>query len=267
MEPLHPSRYYRSVLRRGWAETLRRIFGSHSDQIVTAILTTILIIILFWIVEAPPEISEHIWSTIIPIIAAVTVFVGIFALDIFKAFYLLANEDKEEIEKLNRDLEGTKTPRLEFVLGDGPPFIERYPFDTIPPYIERYAHIGLSNLTATTIEDISVVLERIEPSTNVPMPLVLRQMDDNPTEDAPYQKTFNLNPGEIKYLSILSRRDSIDSKTSIRIYTAQDNLYRGIPSREYVLSIRATGRNVPAIQKRFLLTSDNSGALIFKLLQ
>lgn len=216
--------YYKNLLTVALKRTVHRFFASPSDQFVIFILGAILTALLLGI-DPPLNLSKDHWNFLTPTIAVAMVFIATFLMDFLRTPYLLSAEPAKEIAEIKDELNKKLSPRFEIISGQGPPISERYNETYQGKLFRRLVRIGLHNPTLTTIEDASVSIIRVEPSTPIiaaTVPVVLHQMHDNTfqkREDVkasargkvllnnitPYQLKFDLHPADTTYIDVVSR--------------------------------------------------------------
>ena len=190
-------------------------------------------------------------------IAAIACFGGLF---FFVTPARILQEDRRTMASLRQRL----APKLEMLFSQ-----HESPFEQITPlvdlhgdrFVERRYRVGIKNAGETTIDDIGVEID-MEQIAFRPVPLHL--MHDNPGEGQPYQRTFDLNPGETKYIDVLARYEG-EGRTNdeIILLYAVSGIPNLIPPDRHELTIAAHGRNIPRCTRSFLVYVNEENRLRF----
>lgn len=124
-------------------------------------------------------------------------------------------------------------------------------------------HVDVRNDSAgVTIQRVKVRLTRTDPEIAnlnwLPVPLHLKH--DNVT---PYQAEFTLNPKEIQQVDVVS---AVEGAASFQIMHVVSGVNRDMPPQRHLLTITASGENVPPFDAQFEVCLDDQGRLRFSRL-
>lgn len=139
--------------------------------------------------------------------------------------------------------------------------------------------IGVHNAGIDTVEGVRVMLETIEPPVSHIrcLPIWLHCMNDNPLEnrERPFETEFQLNGDETIHFDVIRQRAGLQvtGPRAVQPTPEQPHLTPAvldlrdsltIPFERHELTILATGRDMAACRKRFTVTFDEHGGLLFE---
>lgn len=178
--------------------------------------------------------------------------------------YWIWKREREEVIKLRERL----APRLEFVFDKGCPacysdytqaqaVAAAWPSDSAFVFVRRF---GIRNISASTIEQVGVFLERLEPATSaVQLPAELRPMNQsrqfrNTGAQPSAPLTLNPSGSSHEHVNFLFSADSPDR---LAIDFAREAFFKEIADNfRCEGTIRAEGKDVPPIYADFVYHGD-----------
>jgi predicted nucleotide-binding protein len=187
---------------------------------------------------------------------------------------------QEEVVEPQAQIDEPKVqPKLEIVIGSGPPFRQQRRFVSSEglPIDETLCRVGVRHDGSATVDNVSVELEDMAPPV-LPPHLTLHQMHDNPPDNR-FQQDFSLNVGQTKYIDVVLKRDegaglqagdTVNRVAALRLAKATPSLFvfhvapgvsQNIPAQRYEIVILAHGRNITPARRNFIIDIDGSGAL------
>jgi hypothetical protein len=142
------------------------------------------------------------------------------------------------------------TSRSLKIIGVPEPQINQYPTATG----KQYRVDVFNSAQAKSVSDVEVKLVNITPNVpNLRLPLNLPLMHDR---SQPPQTSFQLNPQDHKYFDlVLNRSDLVGIFVSHTVSGVQNH----IPSGDYVITVQATGNDVPIELREFRVSDTAAG--------
>lgn len=176
------------------------------------------------------------------------------------------------LEKNNTELKEAIKPKLKIVFEKGvEPYEHTEPANATDKAIRLY-RIKVLNDGNGRLNTCVVKLVEITKITNVHIPAVLKQRNDNPPppplnrrgDVAQYKQTFSLNAYDEDFIDVASL-DENDRLSEIMLYYARSpgEVYRGIPRDRYTLKLRAYAEIGEFCEATFSLYVEN-GILNFE---
>ena len=268
--------YYWLVLYRALTETLQWFDLHDRKGWAKLVVPPLIAFVAKWSVSGFRLVRDEILGSAV---IAVLVSLGWFLVVLFVTLIFVPTKiDKEKqdaITQLQNDknkLLERQEPKLEIIFRQGPPFEQSSSiFDQNGQVVsgqQMIYRVGIRNASTTTaIDDITVVLESIEPNVISFLPVPLHQMHDNPALGQSHRTHFDLNPGDTKYIDVASTFSGADDPQLVNqfmLWYAVPAPSTLIPVSAYKLSISANGRNSLAVSKGFLLGVDTSSRYFFR---
>jgi hypothetical protein len=207
--------------------------------------------------------DQNAWGGFVGALYAIgIVAAGMFGKSLLTAAPGLYSDKVKANERLTDDknkLIDTAKPRLAFIFEHG-----KEPFEHTEPALTtekamRIFRVGVKNAGSVRLNNCSLKLCEMTNTTNVFLPIALKQRDDNPTPAPPptspvilgfsqmvrtpsdnYKQTFALNPNELIYFDLVSL-DERDEVKEIQLHYARSPLVtpRGVPRGDYCITLRA----------------------------
>lgn len=194
------------------------------------------------------------------------VWLGIFIVLVVVAQFMAFHEKREESNETEERIRECLEPRLDIVFGQGHPFEELQGPVSRTDIPARLFRVGVQNMAKVTLDDVVVQLERADPVIN-PLPIELRQKDDNPSRDEPYKLQFRLNPGQTQYFDVVWKNEGAGPgklNFPIVLCYAVKNKPNSVPPQRLELIILASARGTLECRKPFVVDVDEEGHLRFQ---
>jgi hypothetical protein len=138
--------------------------------------------------------------------------------------------------------------------------ISAYPFTTADGHVANVYDINITNNSeAMTIHGVQVKLREISPQVEHHnwLPVLLRQKHDNPDTGIPYKEFFDLNPGDLKQIDVVTAVAGGEYFAFQHIVGG--NVNRNIPAGSYRIKIEITATHTPPLSKWLRLWIDDGG--------
>jgi hypothetical protein len=113
----------------------------------------------------------------------------------------------------------------------------------------------LNESEGKTVDNVNVSLVRVAPAIESLswLPVSLHIKHDNAK---PHRTSFSLNPNEHKQIDLVSAPESAD-----RIGVNASDVALDLPVGDYILTVKATGKDVPPSEAAFRVWADDTGKL------
>lgn len=267
--------YYGLIMHRGWRETID-LFDIRKFQTWLTIAGITIGYLLLWLaLGAEPALSEIQTWVITIAVPTFGLFILVLLVQLVYAPIRVHHEQiarNEALGRINKELTERLQPRLSIEFHSSQPFEQPTSIldnngERLPGQWRLY-RIGVRCISSSAaLDDVSVELARIEPSLIPFLPVPLHQMHDNPPEDQPYERRFRLNPGETKYIDVIS---IVEGNTTIpyhdhfTFWYAVRDVAGVIPAQPLKLTILAHARDCPPVQKDFVIRQDREHGYRFE---
>lgn len=244
--------YWRRAVARAWGETVI-LLGWRQPIRAFAIAAGIAVLALLpysWRQGNPQAFQLVDWWLSLGLISALVVG-GVFAVNLVLAPHRLSRDDARQIATLDQriaDLQRDVRTRLEFTIGDGPPFSRARSIASGDTHqMWRTFYVGVKNADSrTTIGRVHVQTTELEPSRHDLLLPIPHSLEHEIHERPVYE--FALDPGETKFVVVCT---VIDGQPGIGLSIRPEVRRNIVESSSYRLTLTAYGENVPPCTARF----------------
>jgi hypothetical protein len=201
-------------------------------------------------IEALHEVSTILWT-----VTALLVW-GVFVAIVFavRSPVVIHSNGLIAVDRLKAQVDQMRdqmTPRLEILFELTAPFVQnpgRYPL----------FRIGVRNTSNTTaLHGVRVLIDDLLPPYMQFLPLVLRQMHDNPPQGTPFRDHFDLPPGDTKYIDVV-RFISINNVFHAEIQHITPGVAQTLPAGQHTFNLKVRAMDSPPIEAAFAIDDARS---------
>jgi hypothetical protein len=254
-QPFHETlRFYSACIRQTVKDTLAFFDLSHLLSWAKLVVPVAILVgakfVFAGTIEALHEVSTVLWT-----VAAFLVW-GAFVALVFavRSPAVVHTNGLIAVARLRAQVDQMRdqmTPRLEILFERTAPFVQnpgRYP----------HFRIGVRNTSKTTaIHGVLVLIEDLLPPDIQSLPLVLRQMHDNPPEGTPFRDHFDLPPGDTKHIDVV-RFISSNNVFHAEIQHITPGVRGTLPAGQHTFNLKVRAMDSPPIEAAFAIDSARS---------
>lgn len=203
---------------------------------------------VLWYLVGPDSVSKQVSGWITAGIASFSWALMVLAAHLIIAPYRLHRDLTARIAELESSvglLKEAQTPRLAIRFESRDTYVQ----GVAPHFLYR---ISVENLSLTrSLESVTVELANIKPFRPPVIPVRLHLMHDNPPDQV-YQQSFDLTPGESRYIDVLEVHKNVDG-VRFAIKHIVRNIAPYFAEQVEVLTIVARAKDCPSASADFIL--------------